>query len=140
MGRLHRCVGTLNSDGYIELLEEHYEASLEKMGGIDRPIFQQDSAPCHTSKKVMAYFEEKGINVMSWPAQSPDLNPIENLWAIMKAKLRKVDCTSKAKLHEAIANLWENDSDIVNSCQKLVGSMPARIQQVIKNRGGHIRY
>lgn len=89
--------GTLNADGYIALLEEHLEASFHEMGfeDHDRPLFQQvaqtfpfhfypftnfllfqDGAPCHTAKKVMDWFAAKGINVIDWPAQSPDLNPI----------------------------------------------------------------
>jgi transposase len=51
--------------------------------------FLQDGAPCHTSKKVMAYIKQQSFAVMDWPGNSPDLNLIENLWGIMKSKLKK---------------------------------------------------
>jgi transposase len=47
----------------------------------------QDNAPVHTARIIKALLEELGINIMVWPPYSPDLNPIENLWAIMKVKI-----------------------------------------------------
>ena len=81
VGKLVRIDGNLNADGYIELLEDNLEESIEKMGMTgERWIFQQDGAPCHTAKKVKDWFEANEVPVMSWPAQSPDLNPIgENI-------------------------------------------------------------
>ena len=47
----------------------------------------QDNAPCHTARLVKDFFTQESISVLPWPAQSPDLNPIENLWALIKRKL-----------------------------------------------------
>ncbi len=51
-------------------------------------IFQQDLAPAHTAKSTKSWFNDHGVGVLDWPANSPDLNPIENLWDIVKGKMR----------------------------------------------------
>ena len=53
-------------------------------------IFMQDGATVHTARIVRAILQEMGVEVMEWPPYSPDLNPIENLWAIMKAEIYKL--------------------------------------------------
>ena len=78
--------------------------------------------------------------VLDWPGNSPDLNPIENLWAIIKRRLLEQDCSTMSQLIEAIISIWFRDDEIVKTCQKLIESIPERISQVIKNRGGHISY
>ena len=51
-------------------------------------IFQQDLAPAHSAKTTSTWFKDHGIPVLNWPANSPDLNPIENLWGIVKREMR----------------------------------------------------
>ncbi len=51
-------------------------------------IFQQDLAPAHTAKSTKSWLNDHGVGVFDWPANSPDLNPIENLWGIVKSKMR----------------------------------------------------
>ncbi len=51
-------------------------------------IFQQDLAPAHTAKSTKSWLNDHGVGVLDWPANSPDLNPIENLWGIVKRKMR----------------------------------------------------
>ena len=74
---------------YLEVLDNYLLPSLEilKSGGYEW-IYQQDNTPCHKAKTVMKWFEETNVDVLQWPARSPDLNPIENLWVVMDLDLR----------------------------------------------------
>lgn len=139
-GSLVPIEGMMNSEKYKNLLEQKLENELRKLDANGQALFQQDSAPCHVSKVMRQYFTEKKIRCLEWPGNSPDLNPIENLWAILKARLRKIDCTTKTKLIEAVIQLWFRDTQISENCKKLVDSMPNRVKQIIKNKGGHIAY
>ena len=103
-------------------------------------LFQQDLAPCSTSKVVKTFLQEKPIQVLEWPGNAPDLNPIGNLWPIIKQKLRGRDWTTKEKLIEAVIQVWHLDQDVIRYCQSLVDSMPNRVRNVIKNRDEHIMY
>lgn len=132
--------GMMNSQKYRDLLEHRLEAELRKVDANSQAVFQQDSAPCHVSKIMMKYFKDKKISCLEWPGNSLDLNPIENLQAIVKARLRKIDCTTKTKLIEAVIHTWFRDQQISENCKKLVDSMPKRVEEVIKAKGGHISY
>jgi len=63
--------------------------------------FQQDYSPCLSSKKVKTVFRKQKINVLDWPGNSPDLNPIENWWSVTRCRLQKLYCTTMTKLRDA---------------------------------------
>ena len=77
---------------------------------------------------------------MVWPAQSPDLNPIEHLWGYLKRRLADHECSSKGiyELWERVQVDWEEIP--VEECQKLIESMPRRVHAVIKAKGGYTKY
>ena len=139
-GRLYPVTGMMNFDTYIEVLQTHLILEMLKVFPNGNGILQQDLATCHTSKKVKKLMVKNNIKTLKWPGNSPDLNPIENLLAIVKKRLGKHDCTTKTKLTTTILQIWIEDTEIQNICKNLVDSMPNRVQKVIAARGGHIKY
>ena len=87
----------------------------------------------------MAWFQEKGIQLIDWPGNSPDLNPIENMWQIMKRKLEEKEVSSVTAMKEEITNIWENEI-AVQYCRTLARSMPNRLQAVLEAKGGPTKY
>ena len=72
-------------------------------------LFQQDNAPCHKAKKVMAWFRDEDVPLIPWPAQSPDLNPIEPLRDELDRRIRKRKPlpTNLTELKTAFREEWE---------------------------------
>lgn len=103
-----------------------------------RWIFQQDNDPKHTSKKAKAFFLHNKLSILPWPAQSPDLNPIENLWNDLKNIVALKKVSNKNQLWTEIQKAWY--SIPLERCQRLVDSMPRRCAAVIKNNGHATKY
>jgi hypothetical protein len=103
-------------------------------------IFQQDNAPCHTSKMTKDAFSEIELEVLDWPAQSPDLNPIEHFWGYVARELK-----SNTRILQSKEELWDEIQKILTNvnqelCRKLIGTMPRRIIDVIKAKGGYTKW
>ena len=75
---------TMNARRYIEVLKQELLPYFRLHGCTH---FMQDSAPCHTAKVVQRFLERQGIETIKWPGNSPDLNPIENAWKVLKEKI-----------------------------------------------------
>lgn len=141
VGEMFVCEGRMDSTKYINVLESALVPSFSTLFGdtnMDGVRFQQDNAPCHKSARTMTWFRENNIELLEWPAQSPDLNPIEHLWGILKRKVRRHTITTKEDLKRRLREEWNNIS--TEDCKKLVTSLPARISAVIKARGGPTKY
>ena len=69
-------------------------------------IFQQDLSPCHTAKKWKQVLKKITSRSLTGLEIRPPLNPIENLWSILKIRLLKKDCTTKTKLIDATIDVW----------------------------------
>ncbi len=93
-------------------------------------IFQLDLAPAHTAKSTKSWLNDHGVGVLDWPANSSDLNPIENLWGIVKSKLRIEKPKNADELKATVKETWASIPP--QQCHKLITSMPRRIEAVIK--------
>ncbi|KAK8792026.1 hypothetical protein WA158_008159 [Blastocystis sp. Blastoise] len=140
-GQMEVLDGHVTSLKYGETLGRTLPSTVEKLQ-IDPKtmVFQQDNAPIHKSKKMNSFFKTAQLTVIDWPPQSPDLNPIEHLWVYIKRRLqRNSHCGyTLSQLKVEVDKIWR--SIPVNVCERLVLSMPKRIEAVIANNGGFTRY
>jgi transposase len=133
--------GTMNASVYCNILNTTFNESLDWWNlGYEDIIFQQDNDPKHTSKKAKKWFSDRDIEVLEWPSQSPDLNPIEHLWHHLKLKLSRYETKASG-----VGELWERIDKEWNSltteeCVRYIESMPARVQAVLEAKGGQTRY
>ncbi len=97
---------TVNTAIYQDILEHFMLPSADKFYGDADLICQQDLAPAHTAKGTKSWFNDHGVTVLAWPANSTDLKPIENLWGIVKRKMRDMRPNNADDLKAAIKATW----------------------------------
>ena len=150
-GSLYKVVGTMRQDQYKEALENHLLPQMadwsknvkkiqKKSKNVKNLIFMQDGATCHTAKSVMAFLKQKKVDVLPWPGNSPDLNPIENILEIVKRDVGKKILTNKQDLMEYIIMICHNNPELTETIKSSIASMPRRIETVIANKGGFTKY
>ncbi len=100
------------------ILEHFMLPSADKLYGDADFIFQQDMAPAHTAKGTKSWFNDHGVTVLDWPANSPDLNPIENLWCIVKRKMRDTRPNNADELKATVKETWASIPP--QQCHKLI--------------------
>ena len=138
VGILHLIDGIMDQHIYLDIVENCLLPSADLLFGRENWIFQQDNDPKHTARRVKDFITDNDIPTFGWPAQSPDLNPIENLWSILDKKLvnRKVNTTPE--LFKLLKQEWNKLT--TNELERLVDSMPQRCQAVIDARGLPTKY
>jgi hypothetical protein len=132
---------TMDQHLYKSILEDELVRTMEYYGmKLEIVIFQHDNDPKHTAKSVQEWICRQEFQVLLWPAQSPDMNPIEHLWAQLKRQLNTYESPPKGMLE-----LWERvqaEWGKINAqiCINLVESMPRRIEVVIKAKEKWTKY
>ena len=131
----------MNKEKYCQLLEESLLWTLRDHG-LDKEeiIFQQDNDPKHTSKLAKAWFTRNGIEVLSWPANSPDMNPIEHAWAELEHKVQCRDPhpTNIEELWVALQEEWETLQ--LSYREELYKSMPRQVNALGVAKGLYTKY
>ncbi len=117
---------------YQEILEHFMLPSAEQLFKDADFIFQQDLAPAHTAKSTKSWLNDHGVGVLDWPANSPDLNPIDNLWSIVERKMRNKRPKNADELKATVKETWASIPP--QQRHKPITSMPRRIEPVIKSK------
>jgi transposase len=142
LGPLVVVEGSMDREQYVDMVREYLLPQLEDIRrdfGVEM-TFMQDNAPCHKARSVTNFFTENGVNLLPWPAQSPDLNPIENLWSIVKKRRQKKFGIPRTKneLIEQVFEIWEElDDELIDT---LADSAVRRLLQCIEAKGRHTKY
>ena len=109
VGILAEVEGRMNAKHYVSILEDNLLPSIENSGIPEESIiFQQNNNPKHSSKRAQNWFKSQGIRLLDWPAQSPDLSPIEHLQQHLKKRLNSYERPAKGgwELWERIEAEW----------------------------------
>ncbi|GFT66312.1 transposable element Tcb1 transposase [Trichonephila clavipes] len=135
---LVRIAGIFNSQRYIsEVLQP---VALPYLKGLATAIFQQDNARPHVARIVQRFFVNHQIELLPWPARSPDLSPIENMWSMVAQRLSQITppAATPDQLWQRMEAAW---SDVPQErIKSLFESMPRRVAAVISNNGGYPGY
>ena len=131
---LIRCDSNINSSEYQKILREGLFPIYNSHN-----ILVQDGASCHKSKSTLQFLEKHQVCVIEdWPAQSPDINIIENLWSRLKMHVGKENVKSLDELWMVCQREWEKIDN--NYIKRLFDSVPSRIMAVLQNNGFPSKY
>ena len=137
-GRLVRIEGKMNAAMYRDILDENLLQSALDLRLGRRFIFQQDNDPKHTAKISKEWLQDNSVNVLEWPSQSPDLNPIEHLWRDLKMAVHRRFPSNLMELERCCKEEWAKLPK--DRCAKLVASYSKRLEAVIAAKGASTKY
>lgn len=140
-GPLYFVEGSMNSVQYSDVINDIIIPYFNYLKSIEvADTFMQDGAPCHRARCIKNLLSTCDIPILPWPGNSPDLNPIENVWSLLKSLVYSFPNPTLDTLKQNILNIWENSAEIKDMIQVCIESMPERIRAVIKAKGGATKY
>ncbi|GFW89357.1 putative transposase like protein [Trichonephila clavipes] len=92
------------------------------------------------ARSIKAFLAEQNIPLLDWPGNSPDMNPIENIWELMKREVAKDVITNKTQLLERIIHVCNHHPQMQETVQSCIDSMPRKIEALIAAKGGSTKY
>ena len=138
IGRLVRIEEKMNAAIYRDILDENLLQSALDLRLGRRFIFQQDNDPKHTAKISKEWLLDNSVNVLEWPSQSPDLNPIEHLWGDLKMAGHRRFPSNLMELERCCKEEWAKLPK--DRCAMLVASYSERLEAVIAAKGASTKY
>lgn len=137
IGPLRRIEGKMTGATYREILDEVMLPFAKRSMPPDF-TFQQDNDPKHSCKLVKKWFEQQKLKVLDWPAQSPDLNPIEHLWEGLKSSCAGIRVKNESSKFKLLQSKWSAITQ--ETISTLIVSMPDRMKAVIDSKGYPTKY
>ena len=133
---LHLFINNLNKEEYVQILKDNLK-EIKEIGGKNF-IFQWDNDPKHNSKLALEFYKKNKLDRLEWPPYSPDLNPIENIWGIVKQEVNKYDLLKISDVIAKVKTVWsEIDQEMIKHC---IENMPIRLNKWIEASGDWINY
>jgi len=138
LGHAELYAGSLDSIRHRDILRHSLIKSFRQFYPSGPWNFQQDNVRFHTTPETVTYLHERGVTLIEWPPWSPDLNPIENLWNVLKARVYARFPQSMEEMEAVIREEWA-DIDL-KFISRICRSMPQRLQLLLDNNGHKISY
>ncbi len=124
-GELQFIEGTMNANMYCDIFKQSMVPSLRRLG----------TGQYSNMITTTVLLKKLRVKMMDWPSMSPDLNPIEHLWGILKQKVEECKVSNIHQLLDVVMEEWKRTPQA--TCEARANSMPKRVKAVLENNGGH---
>ncbi|KAL4467285.1 hypothetical protein ABPG72_016879 [Tetrahymena utriculariae] len=137
VGPLVRITGTLNGDEYLHIIRYRLKKYYPELF-TGEMFWQEDNARPHKKQNVQNWFQDRRIEVFNWPPQSPDMSIIEDIWNLIKRRIKGIAYSNVDDLWKDLLNVWQNitQEEVLN----LYEGLPRRIDALLVANGNHTKY